>query len=179
MTRRIEYYETPFGAGRLVLEDDLPLELDLPAPRRRAGDGAGGARSEWGDLLARYFAGEQVAFPLDLERFLDAHGFSAFERDVLRALARVPYGRVVSYGELAAAAGRPNAYRAAGTVMAKNPLPVILPCHRVVRSDGTPGNYGDDPSWKPRLLRLEGVELSHLVRFRARSCVSVAASRGT
>lgn len=184
MARRVEFYETPLGAGRLVLEDDLPLELDLPAPGRsvggageggdaagdkgrvaaggRAGDQRGGARadthSRWGDLLARYFAGEQVAFPLDLERFLHAHGFTAFEREVLRALARVPYGRAVSYGDLAAAAGHPNAYRAAGTVMAKNPLPVILPCHRVVHSDGSLGRYGDDPSWKARLLELEGVD---------------------
>ena len=120
----------------------------------------------WGDLLARYFAGEQVAFPLDLERFLDAHGFTAFERDVLRALSRVPYGRAVSYGDLAAAAGRPHAYRAAGSVMARNPLPVILPCHRVVHSDGSLGRYGDDPSWKPRLLRLEGLDPDHLRQSR-------------
>ena len=161
MARRVEYYETAFGVGRLVLEGDLPVELDLPTPGRRASESE---PSRWGDLLARYFAGEQVAFPLDLERFLDAHGFTAFERDVLRALARVPYGRAVSYGDLAAAAGRPYAYRAAGSVMARNPLPVILPCHRIVHSDGSLGQYGDDPSWKPRLLRLEGLDPDHLRR---------------
>ena len=142
MARRVEFYETEYGVGRLVLEGDLPVELDLPAPGRRASEGEpgrGGAvgveaergvddergmkPSRWGDLLARYFAGEQVAFPLDLERFLDTHGFTSFERDVLRALSRVPYGRAVSYGDLAAAAGRPHAYRAAGSVMARNPLP--------------------------------------------------------
>ncbi len=164
MARRVEYYETAFGVGRLVLEGDLPVEVELPAPERRASDGepGGGTGSSWGDLLTRYFAGEQVAFPLDLERFLDVHGFTAFERDVLRALWRVPYGRTVSYGDLAAAAGRPHAYRAAGSVMARNPLPVILPCHRVVHSDGSLGRYGDDPSWKPRLLRLEGLDREEL-----------------
>ena len=185
MARRVEHYETAFGVGRLVLEGDLPLELDLPAPGRRASEsepsrgGAGRAGAErgedderdaepspWGDLLARYFAGEQVTFPLDLERFLDAHGFTVFERDVLRALSRVPYGRAVSYGDLAAAAGRPHAYRAAGSVMARNPLPVILPCHRVVHSDGSLGRYGDDPSWKPRLLQLEGLDPEQLRQSR-------------
>ena len=175
MARRVEYYETVFGVGRLVLAGDLPLELDLPAPGRpgsesesgQAGSPAArGKPSLWSDLLARYFAGEQVAFPLDLESFLDAHGFTAFERDVLRALARVPYGRAVSYGDLAAAAGRPHAYRAAGSVMARNPLPVILPCHRIVHSDGSLGRYGDDPSWKPRLLRLEGLDPERLHRPR-------------
>jgi O-6-methylguanine DNA methyltransferase len=173
MMKRVEYYETPYGAGRLVLEGDLPLELDLPAPGRRV---ESDARGEWGDLLARYFDGEQVAFPLDLERFLEAHGFTAFERDVLRALWRVPYGRAVSYGDLAAAAGRPHAYRAAGSVMARNPLPVILPCHRVVHADGTLGPYGDDPTWKPRLLRLEGMDPEEL--RQARRSAAAQARRG-
>ena len=69
----------------------------------------------------------------------------------------MPYGTAVSYRELAAAAGRPNAYRAAGSAMARNLLPLILPCHRVVRYDGRLGQYGDDPAWKERLLKLEGV----------------------
>jgi O-6-methylguanine DNA methyltransferase len=180
MTRCVVFFETFYGMGRLVLDGDLPLELDLPATRRwgdRERAGCAADRDEvspWGELLARYFAGERVAFPLDLERFFGAHGFTVFAREVLRALARVPYGRAVSYGDLAAAAGHPNAYRAAGTVMAKNPLPVILPCHRVVHSDGSLGRYGDDPSWKPRLLALEGVDLSGLsaagreARFLAR-----------
>ena len=77
-----------------------------------------------------------------------------------RALARVPYGSAVSYRELAAAAGRPNAYRAVGSAMARNRLPVILPCHRVVRNDGRLGQYGDDPAWKERLLTLEGVAVA-------------------
>ena len=75
---------------------------------------------------------------------------------MLRALARVPYGRTVSYRELARDAGHPAAWRATGSVMARNELPVILPCHRVTRSDGQLGRYGDDPSWKRRLLELEG-----------------------
>ena len=72
----------------------------------------------------------------------------------------MPYGDALSYRELAAAAGRPNAYRAVGSAMARNALPVILPCHRVVSNDGRLGQYGDDPAWKERLLALEGVPVA-------------------
>jgi len=200
--RHEERYATRFGVGRLMLRGDLPLELELPGDasleyelsgdaslerdlchraslgRERSGS-ADAARpvacctsTPWVRLLERYFAGERVAFPLDLEAFLDVHGFTAFERDVLRALWSVPYGAAVGYRDLAAAAGRPHAYRATGSVMAKNPLPVILPCHRVLKSDGSYGHYGDDPTWKPRLLELEGwdgrwAELTRVERIGA------------
>ena len=153
-------YATPHGEGWLTLRGDLPWELGLPgeAAGRAAGPAArlSPAAARWIDLLERYFGGERVDFPLDVGAFAEAHGCTRFEADVLRALAAVPYGSTVSYRELAALAGRPAAQRAAGSVMARNPLPVILPCHRVVRSDGTLGNYGDDPRWKARLLQLEG-----------------------
>ena len=167
--RHEERYATRFGVGRLMLRGDLPLELELPGDASLEPERSGSAdaarpvaavacctSTPWVRLLERYFAGERVAFPLDLEAFLDVHGFTAFERDVLRALWSVPYGAAVGYRDLAAAAGRPHAYRATGSVMAKNPLPVILPCHRVLKSDGSYGHYGDDPTWKPRLLELEG-----------------------
>ena len=141
--------------GRLVVVGDLPLRLDLP-------DGAvvappGNPSSRWTRLLERYFAGERVVFDLDVDAYAESRGFTDFEVSVYRALSRVPYGTAVSYRELAAAAGRPNAYRAVGSAMARNLLPVILPCHRVVRNDRRLGEYGDDPAWKERLLKLEGV----------------------
>jgi methylated-DNA-[protein]-cysteine S-methyltransferase len=153
-------YTTPRGDGWVTFRGDLPWELGLPgevagreaAPAARLSP----ATARWVDLLERYFDGERVVFPLDVAAFAEAHGCTRFEADVLVALAGVPYGTTVSYRELAALAGRPAAQRAAGSVMARNPLPVILPCHRVVRSDGTLGNYGDDPRWKARLLTLEG-----------------------
>jgi len=158
---REEYFETRWGVGRVVLAGDLPLELDLPDPARVVPAGGRGApgtesRGHWAEALERYFAGEPTVFGLDVEAFAAAHGYTRFERDVVAALARVPYGSAVSYRDLAHAAGRPNAYRAVGSVMARNPLPVILPCHRVIHNDGTLGRYGDDPAWKQRLLRLEG-----------------------
>jgi O-6-methylguanine DNA methyltransferase len=153
-------YATPHGDGWVTFRGDLPWELGLPgeAAGREAVAAAqlSPTATRWVDLLERYFSGERVVFPLDVAAFAEAHGCTRFEADVLVALAGVPYGSTVSYRELAALAGRPAAQRAAGSVMARNPLPVILPCHRVVRSDGTLGNYGDDPSWKARLLHLEG-----------------------
>jgi len=154
-----ETYVCGLGVGRLLVAGDLPLEVELPDADAWAPPGACPS-SRWTHLLERYFAGERVAFDLDVDAFAAAHGSTDFERDVYRALARVPYGTTVSYRELAAAAGRPHAYRAAGSAMARNPLPVILPCHRVVRNDGRLGQYGDDPAWKERLLKLEGVPVA-------------------
>jgi O-6-methylguanine DNA methyltransferase len=154
--RRVVVYETSLGRGSLALAGDLPVALALPSTGRAAG-----ATDEcWSPLLERYFAGDEVVFPLDVERHIGARRLTPFEGDVIRALARVPYGVAVSYGDLARAAGHPRAWRAVGTVMAGNELPVILPCHRVVRSDGALGRYGDDPAWKARLLALEGVDMS-------------------
>jgi O-6-methylguanine DNA methyltransferase len=154
-----EVYVSAWGVGRLLLAGDLPLELELPARDAWAPPGYC-AGSRWVIALERYFAGERVAFDLDLDAFAAAHGFTAFEHAVYRALARVPYGTVVSYRDLARAAGSPHAYRAAGSAMARNELPVILPCHRVIKNDGRLGHYGDDPAWKERLLVLEGVRVS-------------------
>jgi methylated-DNA-[protein]-cysteine S-methyltransferase len=168
-SRREVSFETPFGPGRLTLEGDLPLELELPAGTGRAAAGgasaagrpaadtSSGAAATWVARLEAYFAGEPVAFDLDVAAHCRARGMTAFETAVYTALAAVPYGRAVSYRDLAHAAGRPNAYRAVGTAMSHNVLPVILPCHRVIKNDGTPGQYGEDPTWKLRLLELEGV----------------------
>jgi methylated-DNA-[protein]-cysteine S-methyltransferase len=156
---REEIYVCGLGVGYLMLADDLPVMLELPDPERPA-PSARGPSGHWVAEIERYFAGEPVAFALDVDAYAAAHGFSEFERRVYQALSRVPYGEVVSYRELAAAAGSPNAYRAAGSAMARNALPVILPCHRVIRNDGRLGSYGDDPAWKERLLTLEGVRVA-------------------
>jgi O-6-methylguanine DNA methyltransferase len=163
-------YLCELGVGRLVVIGDLPLELYLPVPftaepESREADATRGVAlqsgcgpvNRWSYMVERYFAAESIAFALDVGAFAEVHGFTDFERDVYGALAEVPYGATVSYSELAVLAGHPNAYRAVGSTMARNPLPVILPCHRVIRSDGCLGYYGDDPAWKKRLLALEGV----------------------
>jgi methylated-DNA-[protein]-cysteine S-methyltransferase len=153
-----EAYVCALGVGHVLLAGDLPIALALPDREAWAPPGyrAGGL---WVPALEKYFAGEPVAFDLDVDAYAAVHGSTEFERDVYRALARVPYGEVVSYRDLATAAGRPNAYRAVGSAMARNALPVILPCHRVIKNDGRLGFYGDDPAWKERLLALEGVRV--------------------
>lgn len=104
--------------------------------------------------LAAYFAGDLRAFRLDLDWTLT----SGFHREVLRELAAgVPYGAVVGYGDLAARVGQPGAAQAVGTAMGANPLPVVVPCHRVVESDGGIGGFGGGLETKRRLLALEGV----------------------
>jgi O-6-methylguanine DNA methyltransferase len=153
-----DIYLCDLGVGYVLLAGDLPIALELPGPERRVPQRPG-RRSHWAKDLELYFAGEPVTFKLDVDAYAEVHGFTGFERDVYRALAKVPYGEVASYRELAHRAGRPNAYRAVGSAMARNALPVILPCHRVIKNDGRIGLYGDDPAWKERLLALEGVSV--------------------
>ena len=103
-----------------------------------------------------YFAGEKASFD-DVQLELD--GWTTFQLDVVRALRRVPYGEVVSYSDLARLSGHPWAQRAAGTFCARNRFGIVVPCHRVVASDGL-GSYGSlGPGYKQRLLALEGVTL--------------------
>lgn len=154
-----EDYVCDSGVGHLLLAGGLPVALELPAPARSLKPGRPHGAGRWTHDLERYFAGEPVTFALDVDAYAAFHGFTDFELAVYRALSRVPYGEAVSYRDLALAAGRPAAYRAVGSAMARNALPVILPCHRVIRNDGRLGLYGDDPAWKERLLALEGVHV--------------------
>jgi methylated-DNA-[protein]-cysteine S-methyltransferase len=107
------------------------------------------------DLVAReldeYFTGRRITFDVPLDLRL-AHGF---RRTVLTQLPDIAYGTTASYASVAAAAGNPRAVRAVGTACATNPLPIVVPCHRVVRSDGTLGQYVGGPEAKRALLRLE------------------------
>jgi methylated-DNA-[protein]-cysteine S-methyltransferase len=102
--------------------------------------------------LEEYFAGRRSGFDLPLD-FRLARGF---RRTVLSHLPDIGYGTTASYAAVAAAAGNPRAVRAVGTACATNPLPVVVPCHRVVRSDGTAGRYVGGTDAKRALLTLEG-----------------------
>ncbi|MFD6434864.1 methylated-DNA--[protein]-cysteine S-methyltransferase [Streptomyces venezuelae] len=104
--------------------------------------------------LREYFAGERHDFELPLDWSL----VTGFNRQVLRELADgVPYGAVVGYGDLARRVGSPGAAQAVGLAMGANPLPVVVPCHRVVESDGGIGGFGGGLETKRQLLALEGV----------------------
>jgi methylated-DNA-[protein]-cysteine S-methyltransferase len=102
--------------------------------------------------LRAYFAGERRGFdlPLDLARL------TPFQRRVLRATATVPAGRVVSYGDIARRIGRPGGSRAVGQALGHNPVPIVIPCHRVVAAGGRIGGYTGGLGIKRALLRIEG-----------------------
>ncbi|MFC8242922.1 methylated-DNA--[protein]-cysteine S-methyltransferase [Streptomyces chartreusis] len=104
--------------------------------------------------MEQYFAGTRRNFELPLDWSL----ISGFNRQVLRELATgVPFGTVVGYGDLAGRVGQPGAAQAVGVAMGANPLPVVVPCHRVVESDGGIGGFGGGLETKRKLLALEGV----------------------
>jgi O-6-methylguanine DNA methyltransferase len=144
-------YEAPgWGVGELWLDGERvvwhehPVAGLVPEPRRS---------HPLAERLVSYFAGRPVEFD-DVE--IDLDELSPFFQELAHALRQVPRGEVVSYGELAALAGRPRAQRAAGTFCARNRLAIFIPCHRVVGSDGI-GSYGSlGIEYKRRLLALEG-----------------------
>jgi methylated-DNA-[protein]-cysteine S-methyltransferase len=100
--------------------------------------------------LREYFAGKRVEFDLPL-----APEGTAFQRGVWRQLQEIPYGETISYGELARRVGNPKASRAVGSANGANPLPIVIPCHRVIAGDGSLGGFGGGLPTKQTLLDLE------------------------
>ena len=141
--------------GRWVVEgdDDGLSRIYLPNESVRATKGvASGPVVDAARQLEEYFNGRRLYFDVDLH----ACG-TEFQQEVWIALAAIPYGVVHSYGQVAEAVGRPNAYRAVGNANAKNPWPIIVPCHRVVASSSV-GGYAGGLDVKRFLLRLEGID---------------------
>ena len=136
-----------FGEGRedqvldRIAEELSPRLMRVPARTDQA-------RRE----LDEYFSGSRRRFEVPV----DLSSVQGFRRKILAAAKKIPYGRTASYTQMAAAAGNPRAVRAAGTALGKNPVPIIVPCHRVLRSDGTLGGYGGGLPKKELLLELEG-----------------------
>ena len=144
------------GLCRIWFKPDVEEQLDelarLHGPRvLRSGAVVEGAHRQ----LDEYFDGRRESFELDV----DLGAAAPFARSVLTELALVPYGRTTTYGALAAQVGAPRAARAVGMVMNRNPLPIVLPCHRVVGSNGSLTGYAGGLETKERLLRLEGALL--------------------
>jgi methylated-DNA-[protein]-cysteine S-methyltransferase len=147
-------YDTPIG--RLVLEcdGDVLIGIWLPNERRHGrtdADDVSPVLKETASQLDEYFAGERTDFDVPME--LDG---TDFQREVWAELTRIPYGETISYGELARRVGRPSAPRAVGQANGRNPIPVIVPCHRVLASNGI-GGYGGGLKVKRALLAVEGV----------------------
>jgi methylated-DNA-[protein]-cysteine S-methyltransferase len=107
--------------------------------------------------IKSYFAGTYIEFNNNIPLNLDT--LSKFSQDILKACIKIPYGKTVSYAELAKIANHPKAARAVGNAMGNNPIPLIIPCHRVVKSDGATGGFQRNkqggPNLKKRMLELE------------------------
>lgn len=145
----VSYEARGWGVGEIWLDGDRLLHHELPRP----GVEPRGKGHRLAERFVRYFAGEADDF-LDVPLELD--GSTDFELELTGALRRVGRGEVVTYGELAALAGRPNAQRAAGSFCARNRFSIVVPCHRVVGAGGL-GSYGSlGVEYKRRLLELEG-----------------------
>jgi methylated-DNA-[protein]-cysteine S-methyltransferase len=114
--------------------------------------------------LESYFRGELRAFTFEL----DLVG-TQFQKDCWQALLRIPYGETCSYGEIASAIGRPNAFRAVGQANHDNPIAIVVPCHRVLGANGTLTGYGGGLSTKEKLLRLEGAKFRLKSKLTANS----------
>ncbi len=168
MNHRYDFVPTPFGDALAVFSNDGIISFDLagdadpPAPwllesvARQLGATPvpdTGAADELAHLVAAYFDGEQIDFQEHV-RF-DWSLATGFAGDALRAIAQIPYGETMSYGDVAVRAGSPRAARAVGTACRLSPFSVIVPVHRVVRSDGSVGQYGGFPERKRYLLDME------------------------
>jgi methylated-DNA-[protein]-cysteine S-methyltransferase len=149
-------FPSPVGAlTALVDEDGALVELRFerhPPPDGVAWDDGRCARVR--AQLDEYFRGERRAFALELR----PRG-TAWQRKVWEALLRLPFGATIDYRELATRAGNPAAVRAAGRANATNPIPILIPCHRVVGSNGSLTGYGGGLAAKELLLRLEGAPM--------------------
>ncbi len=140
----------PHGSRRVLgarIRRDFPQAVESPRLMGRLVE-----------ALQRYFAGRPVRFDVPL----DTRGASTFELAVWRACRRIEYGQVATYKQLAERVGRPGGARAIGMAMRRNRWPIVVPCHRVIRSDGRPGGYsgpgGED--FKLRLLKMEGARVA-------------------
>ncbi len=145
--------------GRLVLESDGVALLGIWLPRlpQPTGDFEAGGHDappvvkDAANQLEEYFAGERTAFDIPMEP-----AGTTFQKQVWTELSKIPYGETITYGELARRVGRPKGPRAVGQANGKNPLPIIVPCHRVLASNGL-GGYAGGLAMKRALLAVEGV----------------------
>jgi methylated-DNA-[protein]-cysteine S-methyltransferase len=147
-------FDSPVGPLVLECDGDVLVGVWLPHEHRHARrhvEDVPTVLKEAATQLEEYFAGERTTFDVPME--LDG---TPFQREVWAELSRIPYGETISYGELARRVGRPTGPRAVGQANGRNPIPIIVPCHRVLASNGI-GGYGGGLTIKRALLALEGV----------------------
>ncbi len=149
------YLETPIGDLLLAGDEQALYLVGFPEGSMRREPEADWIYSEKPFAAAReqlsaYFAGERKSFDLNLKP-----GGTEFQMQVLEELQKIPYGTTLSYGDIAKRIGRPKAVRAVGAANGRNPIPIIIPCHRVIGSSGDMTGFGGGIPTKEALLRLE------------------------
>ena len=153
----MNYYllDTAIGTLRLVSDGTGLTKIEFPGQHSAVETSdkqvADSVLSACVEQLSEYFAGERTHFDLPLNA-----GGTAFQQTVWSALADIPYGEVRSYKDVAKAIGKPKAVRAVGVANGRNPLPIVVPCHRVIGSDGSLTGFAGGLPTKTRLLTLEG-----------------------
>ena len=150
------YTDSPIGPLLIAGDHESVHLIGFPKNGKPQRPEAGWTESSTGPLaetvrqLREYFAGKRTDFDLPL-----APEGTTFQREVWRTLQEIPYGETISYGELAKRVGNPKASRAVGSANGKNPIPIVIPCHRVIAGDGTLGGFGGGLPTKEKLLALE------------------------
>ena len=151
---------TPVGTLRLTASERGLQSIEVvrgahkkPAPLSKGPAAAIVRQAE--RELREYFAGRRTRFTVKLD--LDG---TDFQVSAWQAMRRIPFGRTISYGEQARSIGKPKAFRAVGSANGKNPIPIIVPCHRVLAGDGSLGGYSLGLAMKRKLLALEGVSVA-------------------
>lgn len=157
------YLDTPIGELLLAGEHDALTMIGFPKGSMRRDPEADWIFNEKPLANARrqlkeYFAGSRKDFDLPVK----LNG-TEFQVSVLKALQKIPYGETVSYGEIAKRIGRPRAVRAVGAANGRNPIPIVVPCHRVIGSSGDLTGFGGGLDTKEALLRLEAENSEHLL----------------
>jgi len=154
--------DTPLGTMLVHEEGERPVDVTFYGEIQEREHGESPPPPTIATLIQaiyRYFQGEDTDVTY-AEGLLDTLEATPFERSVLLEVISIPRGETASYGEVAERAGFPGAARAVGNVMRSNPFPIVIPCHRVIKADGSLGGYGGQEHLKARLLRLEGVDIA-------------------
>lgn len=147
------YQKEPFQLKEVFLPGKWPERVDRMEGEAWKKEGEPSLQVEaLSRMMAGYFEGEPVAIPW---KALDLSRMTILETAVLRATSAIPYGEVASYREIARAIGREKAFRFVGNTLAQNPFPILIPCHRVIRSDQNPGGFGGGEELKKKMIALE------------------------
>ena len=155
---KYELVETAAGWVGIEISEDGVRRITLPTKNRNSALAELGVEEQdlspgsgLGDRLRHYFVGQPVVF----KDGIDLTGTTDFQKQVYEAACRIPYGETKSYGQLAEEIGRPGAARAVGQALGANPVPILIPCHRVVAADGGLGGFSGGIKTKEKLLAME------------------------